>query len=82
MVDEVVDGPVLPRALALAAEIAALPPRAVSHVKRLVRAAAAQGLAQGLAAERTLFCDLMVDPESIERMARMNAGGLPITGAR
>jgi enoyl-CoA hydratase len=79
LVDEVVDVPVRPRCIALAREIAALPPRAVSHVKRLVRMAGGQGLAEGLAAERTLFCDLMVDAESIERMARMNAGELPIT---
>ena len=81
LVDEVVDGPVLPAALALAHEIAARAPRAVQHVKRLVRSAASQGLSEGLAAERTLFCDLMVDADSIELMARMNAGLLPITGA-
>ena len=80
MVDECVPAPVRPRALALAAEIAGLPPRAVSHVKRLVRSAGGQGLAEGLAAERTLFCDLMVDAESIERMAEMNAGRRAITG--
>lgn len=80
MVDERTVGPVLPRALALAAELAALPPRAVSHVKRLVRAAAGQGLAEGLAAERTLFCDLLVDPDAIERMSDLNAGRRAITG--
>lgn len=80
LVDEVVPGPVLPRALALAESLAALSPRAVGHVKRLVKMAAAQGLDDGLAAERTLFCDLMVDPRSIDLMARMNAGELPITG--
>ena len=73
-------GPVLPRALALAQALAALSPRAVGHVKHLVKMAAAQGLDDGLAAERTLFCDLMVDPVSIGLMARMNAGELPITG--
>jgi enoyl-CoA hydratase/carnithine racemase len=80
LVDEVVDGPVLPAALALARELAARHPRAVSHVKRLVRMAASQGLDAGLAAERTLFCDLLVDADSIALMARMNAGELPITG--
>jgi enoyl-CoA hydratase len=80
MVDECVEAPVLAHALALAREIAARPPHAVSHIKRLVRMAAAQGLQQGLAAERTLFCDLMVDAASIERMALMNSGGMPITG--
>ena len=80
MVDECTAGPALDRALVLARELAALPPRAVAHVKRLVRMAAGQGLDTGLAAERTLFCDLMVDPASIDRMARMNAGEFPITG--
>jgi enoyl-CoA hydratase len=80
LVDEVVEGPVKPAALALAHRLAALPPRAVGHVKRLVRMAASQGLADGLAAERTLFCDLMVDDASIALMAEMNAGRLPITG--
>jgi hypothetical protein len=75
-----IDGPVLPAALALARELAARHPRAVSHVKRLVRMAASQGLDAGLAAERTLFCDLLVDADSIALMARMNAGELPITG--
>ncbi len=60
--------------------IAALHPRAVGHVKRLVRLASSQGQAEGLAAERTLFCDLMVDAGSIALMADMNAGRLPITG--
>ena len=80
LVDEVVDGPVRPRAVALAREIAALHPRAVGHVKRLVRLASSQGQAEGLAAERTLFCDLMVDAGSIALMADMNVGRLPITG--
>jgi enoyl-CoA hydratase/carnithine racemase len=82
LVDEVVDAPVRAHALALARELAARPPRAVSHVKRLVRAAASQGLADGLAVERTLFCDLMTDADSIALMAEMNAGRLRITGER
>ncbi len=80
LVDEVVDGPVLPASLALARKIAEWHPRVVSRVKRLVRMAASQGLDAGLAAERTLFCGLLVDADSIALMARMNAGELPITG--
>jgi enoyl-CoA hydratase len=80
MVHEVVPAPVLEAALALARAIAQRPRLAVAHVKRLVRMAAGQGLAEGLAAERTLFCDLMVSAESIGRMAEMNAGRRAITG--
>ena len=82
LVDEVVEAPVKAHALALARELAARPPRALAHVKRLVRMAASQGLADGLAAERTLFCDLMADDASIALMAEMNAGLRPITGPR
>lgn len=80
LVDECVTGSALDRALALAGELAERPALAVSHIKRLVRMAAGQGLAEGLGAERTLFCDLMVNPESIDRMAQMNRGERPITG--
>ncbi len=64
----------LARALELGHELAAKPALALAHVKRLVRGALAMPLADGLAQERTLFCDLMVRPEAIERMADMNAG--------
>lgn len=80
LVDEVVSPEVLPAALALAGALASRPPKAVSHVKRLVRMAASHGLTEGLGAERTLFCDLMVDPETIALMAQMNAGTRSITG--
>lgn len=80
LVDPEVDGPVRARAIALARQLASLAPRAVSHVKRLVRMAASQGLAEGLAHERTLFCDLMVDDASVALMAEMNAGRRAITG--
>lgn len=80
MIDEVVAAPVLAHAMALARELASKPARAIAHVKRLVRAAGAQGLDEGLAMERTLFCDLMVDAESIEAMAKMNAGVMGIRG--
>jgi enoyl-CoA hydratase len=78
LVNECCQGPVLARAMAIAERIAAQPPRAIAHVKRLVRGAADRPLAQGLADERTLFCDLMVSDEAIERMRAMNAGRLRI----
>jgi enoyl-CoA hydratase/carnithine racemase len=66
-------------ARAVAAELATKPERALRHVKQLVRRAAEVPLADGLAAERTLFCDLMVDAESLARMAEMAAGRRDIT---
>ena len=74
IVTECVDGDVLDRALVIAAEIAGKPPRAVAHIKRLVRGSTSRVIDDGLADERTLFCDLMVDPQAITRMAEMNAG--------
>ncbi len=71
LVSACVDAPVLDHALNLARELAEKPARALAHAKRLVRRGASEA---GLAAERTLFCDLMVSDEGIELMARMNAG--------
>jgi enoyl-CoA hydratase len=74
LVSEVVDGPVLPRARALARELAGKSPRALAHIKRLVRSVGAQDRAKGLADERTLFCDLMVRAETIALLAEASAG--------
>ncbi len=74
IVSACVEGDVVEHAMEIAAELAAKPPRALGHIKRLVRGAAGRPLAEGLADERTLFCDLMVDDQSIELMAEMNAG--------
>ena len=80
MVNACVNVPVLPAALAWAARIAAQSPKAVAHVKRLVRQAHGMPLDQGLAIERTLFCDLMVSEEGIALMHEMNQGRMQITG--
>jgi enoyl-CoA hydratase/carnithine racemase len=69
-----VDGDVLARAQSIAAEVAGKPQRAVAHIKRLVRGSTSRTIDDGLAEERTLFCDLMVDPQAITRMAEMNTG--------
>ncbi|RBI72715.1 hypothetical protein DQW77_10240 [Roseovarius sp. TE539] len=50
-------------ALALARQIAGKPRRALSHIRRLVKAAQVAP-SDGFALERTLFCDLMVSPEA------------------
>lgn len=68
---ECVDGPVLPRALDIATELASKSALAVAHIKKLVRGA---GTADGFALERTLFCDVMTSPEGIARMSAMNNG--------
>ena len=72
IVNRCVDAPVLTEAMALARTIADKPARAVGHIKQLVRMSGLDEAA--MAAERTLFCDLMVTDEAIELMARMNAG--------
>jgi enoyl-CoA hydratase len=74
-------GLALERAHQLAAELAALPPRAVGHIKRLVRATATATRDEGLALERTLFLDLLLSDEALERMARMNADDRDIRDA-
>ena len=74
IVTECVDGDVLARAQSIAAEVAGKPQRAVAHIKRLVRGSTSRTIDDGLAEERTLFCDLMVDPQAITRMAEMNTG--------
>ena len=63
----------LARAEAAAREIARQPALAIRHIKRLVRGAQDTPMQEGLALERTLFLDLMVRDEAIERMTRMNA---------
>lgn len=74
MVNAAVDAPVLAQALAVARRIASRPPQAVAHIKRLVRAAGATALADGLALERTLFLDLAVREDASALMDAMVAG--------
>lgn len=69
-----VDGDVLERAREVAGRIVDSSSRAILHIKRLVRGAHEGTLDQGLALERTLFCDLLVAPEGLEAMGRMVNG--------
>ncbi|HYM30527.1 MAG TPA: enoyl-CoA hydratase/isomerase family protein [Candidatus Cybelea sp.] len=71
MVHEVTDGDALARGREIAGEIAGKSPRAVAHIKYLVRRSAELPLQDGLAAERTLFLDLLVTREAIALMHRM-----------
>ncbi len=81
LVNDVVNGPVLPVALEIARAFALRPARARAHVKSLVRQFE-QGmeLTEALALERTLFCDLMVDPATIDRLQALNNGSITISG--
>ncbi|MBL0898839.1 MAG: enoyl-CoA hydratase/isomerase family protein [Reyranella sp.] len=74
MVHAAVDGPVLEHAMTMAKRLAAQPPKAVAHIKRLVRGAAETPLSQGLANERTLFMDLAVSDDGHRRMSEFVAG--------
>jgi enoyl-CoA hydratase/carnithine racemase len=49
----------------LAQGIEATPARACANIKQLVRNAGRWSKADGLAAERTLFCDCMADPQAL-----------------
>ncbi len=53
---------VMAEAMRLASQIEAVPFRACANIKKLVRNAPRWGHDEGMAAERTLFCDCMVDP--------------------
>ena len=71
-------GGALSRAQAIAAELASRPPKALAHIKRLVRGAPDTSLGEGLALERRLFLDLMLTDEALALMSRMNAEDLDI----
>lgn len=76
LVNACVDGPVLDHARAMALRMAVLPPRALAHIKHLIRGGMPDPLR--MAEERTLFCDLMVQEDAINIMARMNRTGSDI----
>lgn len=74
LVHACVDGDVLAAALDLAAQLERRSGRAIGHIKALVREHSRGPLDQGLAAERTLFCDLMVSDEAAVALDQV-AGG-------
>ena len=65
---------VVAHAQALAAQLEAVPARACANIKQLVRRAPRWSRTEGLAAERTLFCDCMVDPAAQPLMAAVAQG--------
>jgi enoyl-CoA hydratase/carnithine racemase len=64
----------LAHARLLAQQLEAVPARACAHIKHLVRKAHDWDEAQGRAAERTLFCDCMVDAQAQPLMADVAQG--------
>lgn len=72
---------VLARARAIAAQIECVPARACAHIKYLVRNAGGWSEAEGLATERTLFCDCMVDPAAQPLMEAVAVGRRTIADA-
>lgn len=73
LVSRCVSAPVLAHAVDLAERLAARSPKALAHVKHLVRNASLLPLDEGLPQERTLFCDLLSSDASIEAMRRIEA---------
>ena len=65
---------VMADAMQIARQIQAVPSRACANIKKLVRNATRWSHEQGLAAERTLFCDCMVDPDAQPLMKAVASG--------
>lgn len=81
MVQETAKAPVLDQALRLGQELAEKPAKALAHIKQLMRRAAGLALEDALAIERTLFLDLLVSDDALDRMSAMNRGERDIHGA-
>ena len=71
MVDRLADN-ALDGALVLAGQISIKPPKAVAHIKKLIRFSVEKSLSDGLRDERTLFRDLMITDDANRLMAEMN----------
>ncbi|MEH6405290.1 MAG: enoyl-CoA hydratase/isomerase family protein [Sneathiella sp.] len=71
---ECIDGDVVARAREIAKKLSEKSARASAHIKKLIRGSSEWELEDGLAKERTLFCDLMVDERGLADMARMVNG--------
>jgi enoyl-CoA hydratase/carnithine racemase len=74
LVTECCGGPVLGRALEIGHELASKSPHAVAYIKHLVRHSELVPPMDGLAAERTLFSDLLVRDEAMDLMTEMIEG--------
>ena len=65
---------VVARGLEIDEELSRKPARAFRNIKRLMRIGFHRRLIEGLADECILFCDLMVDEETVARMSVLNGG--------
>jgi enoyl-CoA hydratase/carnithine racemase len=65
-----VDADVLLYAQTVAASLAKKSAAALAHIKYLIKGSAEWSLAEGLAKERTLFCDLMTSDKSLNEVTR------------
>ena len=74
LVDECVPD-VRARALAIAQHVCGLPERACAHAKQLVRAVGTTPPELGMAHERTLMVDCLVDPQAVQRLDAVLASG-------
>ena len=74
IISEIVDRDVVARGMEIAEELSRKPVRAFRNIKQLMRRGLDRPLEEGLADERTLFCDVMVDGETMERMSELNVG--------
>jgi enoyl-CoA hydratase len=73
LVQEVVSGKALDRAMEIAKRMATHTPESVAYIKRLVRGALATPLPQGLALERNLFMKLCTGEPALARMRAYEA---------
>jgi len=71
---ECVDSDVLVRAREIADKLVGKSEQAIAHIKQLVRGADEWSLDDGLAKERTLFCDLMVGDRAVSDMESLLSG--------
>jgi enoyl-CoA hydratase/carnithine racemase len=65
---------VVAEAMRLASQIENVPLKACANIKKLVRNAPRWSHDEGMAAERTLFCDCMVDPVAQPLMSDVVSG--------
>ena len=74
IISEIVDRDVVACGMEIAEELSRKSVRAFQNIKQNMRRGLDRPLEEGLAYERTLFCDVMVDGEIMARMSELNVG--------
>jgi enoyl-CoA hydratase/carnithine racemase len=82
LISEIVAADLTGRAMELASELSGKHPKALAWIKKLIRASSHLPVEEGQAHERTLFCDLMVDQQSLDLMRGLVAGRYEIQDRR